>query len=91
MSERVIHKERLEAIRDWQMPKYSTGVHVSRDETAQMASRVLVSEAENANLRRAIAESIRWIDDQPYDRDGGVAVLHLVGRLLAALNQGASG
>lgn len=52
--ERKIHRERLEAIRDWHLPKYSTGVHVSRDETVQMASRVLAAEAKVAELEATI-------------------------------------
>lgn len=56
MPERKIHRERLEAIRDWHLPKYSTGVHVSRDETVQMASRVLAAEAIAAEQYHAASQ-----------------------------------
>lgn len=51
-----MHRERLEAIRDWHLPKYSTGVHVSRDETVQMASRVLIAEASAAEQSHAASQ-----------------------------------
>ena len=54
--ERKMHRERLEAIRDWYLPKYSTGVHVTRDETVQMASRVLVAEAVASEQHHAASQ-----------------------------------
>ena len=66
--ERQVSRERLEAIRDWDSPKYSTGVHVSRQETVQMASRVLAAEAENSRLLDELAEARQTIK-RLQDRD----------------------
>lgn len=46
----MITNERLTAIRDWDQPQYSTGVHVTRAEEVEMATELLALRDRNHRL-----------------------------------------